>query len=107
MIGAGCWRHGVITSSSEKQGPGLPKVRDVRVSAEHLSVDLADGRTITVPLGWFPRLANASPAERDNWRVAGAGYGIHWPDIDEDVSVEGLLRRAPAPAGRSRTSGTR
>lgn len=98
----------MITSSPEEPGDrGLPKVRDVRVSAEHLRVDLADGRTITAPLRWFPRLSNASPAERDNWRVAGAGYGIHWPDIDEDVSVEGLLRGAPAPGGRSRTGGTR
>lgn len=77
------------------------------MSEEHLSVDLADGRTITVPLRWFPRLSNASAAQRDNWRVAGAGYGIHWPDLDEDVSVEGLLSGSPAPGGRSRTSGTR
>lgn len=97
----------IASRSEERGGAGLPKVRDVRVSAEHLSVDLADGRTITAPLGWFPRLSNASPAERENWRVAGAGYGIHWPDLDEDVSVEGLLRGAPAPGGRSRTGGTR
>jgi hypothetical protein len=54
-------------------------------------VDLADGRTITAPVAWFPRLANGSPAERANWRLIGRGDGIHWPDLDEDVSVEGLL----------------
>jgi len=62
-----------------------------------LSVALRDGRTITVPLAWYPRLFNATAAQRKNWRVAGAGYGIHWPDLDEDLSTEGLLRGAPAP----------
>jgi hypothetical protein len=72
------------------------RVKDVRFSEDALSVDLADGRTITVPLVWFPRLVNATPEQRENWRVAGAGFGIHWPDIDEDLSTEGLLRGAPA-----------
>ena len=62
-----------------------------------LSVALRDGRTITVPLAWYPRLLNASAAQRKNWRVAGGGYGIHWLDVDEDLSTEGLLRGAPAP----------
>jgi Protein of unknown function (DUF2442) len=61
------------------------------VSDEALIVDLVDGRTITVPLVWFPRLAHGSAAERENWRLIGAGEGIHWPDLDEDVSVESLL----------------
>ncbi len=87
--------------TSRREGPGVPKVRDVRLSADHLSVDLADGRTITVPLRWYPRLSRASAAARENWRVAGGGYGIHWPDLDEDLSVEGLLRGAPAPGGRA------
>ena len=63
----------------------------VRISDDSLGADLADGRTITVPLAWFPRLAHASPAERDNWRMIAGGEGIHWPDLDEDISVESLL----------------
>ena len=73
------------------------RVRGVRVDADELSVALMDGRTITVPLAWYPRLANATPAQRNRWEVAGGGWGIHWPDIDEDLSTEGLLRGAPAP----------
>lgn len=73
------------------------RVKDVRCSEDTLSVDLADGRTITVPLAWFPRLLHATPEQRANWRIAGAGFGIHWPDVDEDLSTEGLLRGAPAP----------
>jgi hypothetical protein len=73
------------------------RVVDVRFTKETMSVDLRDGRTITVPLAWYPRIDNATAAQRKNWRVAGAGYGIHWPDIDEDLSTEGLLRGAPAP----------
>ncbi len=74
------------------------RVADVKVTRDVLSVDLKDGRTISVPLAWFPRLLAATPAQRSNWKVAGGGYGIHWPDIDEDLSTEGLLRGAPAPA---------
>ena len=73
------------------------RVAAVKVTKDTLRVGLRDGRTITVPLTWYPRLLNASAAERKNWRVAGGGYGIHWPDIDEDLSTEGLLRGAPAP----------
>ncbi len=73
------------------------RVKNVHVSADTLRVDLMDGRSISVPLAWYPKLLNASPAQRANWKVAGAGYGIHWPDIDEDLSTEGLLRGAPAP----------
>jgi hypothetical protein len=76
------------------------RVKDVRLTEDALSVDLLDGRTITVPLAWYPRLLHASEAQRGNWQVAGAGFGIHWPDVDEDLSTEGLLRGAPA----SRTS---
>ena len=65
--------------------------KSVRISDDSLAADLADGRTITVPLAWFPRLAHASPAERDNWRLIAGGEGIHWPDLDEDISVESLL----------------
>lgn len=73
------------------------RVTDVRFEDERLIVDLADGRTIAVPVAWYPRLACATPEQRAHWEVAGAGYGIHWPDIDEDLSTEGLLRGAPAP----------
>jgi hypothetical protein len=76
------------------------RVVGVKFSKDTFSVSLRDGRTITVPLAWYPRLLNASPAERQNWRVAGGGYGIHWPEIDEDLSTEGLLRGAPAPPPR-------
>ena len=72
------------------------RVKDVRIGEDTLSVDLMDGRTITVPLVWYPRLANATPAQLARWEIAGAGYGIHWPDLDEDLSTEGLLRGTPA-----------
>jgi hypothetical protein len=75
------------------------RVLDVRVDEHSLSVDLADGRTISVPLAWYPRLLRATPTQRKNWQIAGGGFGIHWPDVDEDLSSEGLLRGAPA-AGR-------
>lgn len=69
----------------------LARIIDVRVTDDTLSVDLEDGRTISVPIGWYPRLAYGTPDEQANWRIAGAGYGIHWPDLDEDLGVEGLL----------------
>jgi DNA-binding CsgD family transcriptional regulator len=69
----------------------------VEFSDDALSVSLRDGRVITVPLVWYPRLLNATTAQRKNWKVAGGGYGLHWPDVDEDLSTEGLLRGAPAP----------
>src|SRR5437879_1913960 len=72
------------------------RVVDVKFRKDTLSVGLRDGRTITVPLAWYPRLLNATAAQRKNWRVAGGGYGIHWLDIDEDLSTEGLLRGDPA-----------
>src|ERR1043166_1577154 len=65
--------------------------QSVSVSDDALTVDLADGRTITAPLPWFPRLAHGAAAERNNWRLIAQGEGIHWPDLDEDVSVESLL----------------
>lgn len=74
-----------------------PRVRDVRVSDDRVTVDLVDGRTITVPIAWYPRLLRATPAQRAHWRVAGGGFGINWPDIDEDVSTAGMLRGALAP----------
>ena len=67
-----------------------------------LTVDLSDGRTISVPLDWYTRLVHATQSERDNWRLIGGGEGIHWPDMDEDISVEGLL--AGRKSGESRSS---
>lgn len=73
------------------------RVLDVAFSNDALTVSLRDGRVISVPLVWYPRLLNATPAQRKNWKIAGGGYGIHRPDIDEDLTTEGLLRGAPAP----------
>ena len=73
------------------------RVMEVRFDEASLIVDLVDGRTISAPLAWYPRLLRATPGQRAHWEKAGAGYGIHWPDIDEDFSSEGLLRGAPAP----------
>jgi hypothetical protein len=73
------------------------RVVGMEINDDTLSVSLMDGRTISVPLAWYPRLLNATKVQRENWRIAGGGYGLHWPDIDEDLSTEGLLRGAPAP----------
>ena len=73
------------------------RVKAVCFTEDTISVDLMDGRTITVPLAWYPRLLNALPEQRTKWEVCGGGYGIHWEEIDEDLSTEGMLRGAPAP----------
>lgn len=73
------------------------RVADVQFSDDSLAVRLMDGRSISVPLAWYPRLLHATTAQRARWKIAGGGYGIHWPDIDEDLSTEGLLRGALAP----------
>ena len=70
------------------------RVKDVQFTEDTMAVDLIDGRTIVVPLVWYPRLLDATSEQRRNWQVSGAGYGIHWPDIDEDLSTAGLLRGA-------------
>lgn len=72
------------------------RAQDVDVSEDTLSVDLDDGRSISVPLGWYPRLLAGTAEERGNWRLIGQGQGIHWPDLDEDVSVENLLLGRPS-----------
>jgi hypothetical protein len=88
-----------MVTSEPKAGE---RVKDVRFSEDSISVDLVDGRTIAAPLVWYPRLLHATAAQRENWRISGGGYGINWPEIDEDLSTEGLLRGAPAPrASRS------
>lgn len=78
-----------MSSSQTEAGEAL--ATDVRVTDEILEVGLSDGRTLTVPLEWYPRLQGGTPGERENWRLIGSGRGIHWPDLDEDISVEGLL----------------
>ena len=75
------------------------RVENVTFLEDSFSVELKDGRSITTPLAWFPRLLHATPKQRLNWQVCRAGYGVHWPDVDEDISTEGLLRGAPAPLG--------
>jgi len=86
-------------SSSVLAGGADIRVRDVTVSDDDLTVALMDGRIIAVPLARYPRLADATPAQRANWETAGGGYGIHWPDLDEDLSTEGLLAGARASRG--------
>lgn len=68
-----------------------PRAMSVLVTEDALIVDLEDGRTISAPIGWYPRLAHGSTEERSNCAISGAGQGIHWPDLDEDIGVEGLL----------------
>ncbi len=80
----------------------IPAAEAVTVSEDTLTVELSDGRSLSVPLAWFPRLLHATPAERRNWRLIGKGQGIHWDDLDEDISVEGVL--AGKPSGESQSS---
>jgi len=80
----------------------VPFAEDVSVSGDMLCVDLSDGRSISVPLAWYPRLLQATSTERKRWRLIGRGSGIHWEDIDEDISVEGLL--TGKPSGESQAS---
>jgi hypothetical protein len=81
------------------------RVRKVRFSADSIHVELEDRRVISAPLAFYPRLLAASPEQLDNWQIAAAGFGIHWPDLDEDLSTEGLLMGAPAPRGKKRVTG--
>jgi hypothetical protein len=89
-----------MTTSPIEHWPAVAQA--VRVSADTLTVDLADGRSIAVPIDWYPRLANGTVAEQTNWRFIGRGEGIHWPDLDEDISVENLL--SGARSGESQRS---
>ena len=83
------------------------RVRGVHVDDECLTVDLMDGRSITVPLAWYPRLVQATDEERSTWRLIGRGEGIHWPEVDEDISVEGLIAgERPAKANNRLPSGS-
>ncbi len=74
----------------------------VAVTEDTLTAELSDGRTIAAPLSWYPRLVHATPQERNNWQLLGGGQGIHWPSLDEDISIEGLL--AGRKSGESRRS---
>ena len=89
----------MTTSAIEME---VPFAETVTVSVDTLCVDLSDGRSISVPLAWYPRLLRATAAERKRWRLIGRGSGIHWEDLDEDISVEGLL--AGKPSGESQAS---
>ncbi|MCS6846261.1 MAG: DUF2442 domain-containing protein [Anaerolineae bacterium] len=83
----------------------LYRITNVQVTDDTLSVDLEDGRTIAVPIAWYPRLAYGTPEERAHFQISGAGYGIHWPELDEDIGVEGLLlgkRSTESPASFER-----
>ena len=80
----------------------LPQATDANVSDDVLAVNLSDGRMISVPVAWYPRLSHGSSVERSHWRLIGNGRGIHWPDLDEDISVENLL--AGQSSGESQTS---
>lgn len=76
------------------------KIKAVRIDEDVLTVDLVDGRTVSTPLAWYPRLLHATEVQRNNFEVIGAGFGIHWPDVDEDLSVHGMLAGAAAPGIR-------
>ena len=78
------------------------RAQHVEVANDSLSVDLVDGRTVSVPIAWYPRLMHGTHKQRSNWRLVGAGEGVHWPDLDEDISVENLL--AGKPSGESQRS---
>lgn len=80
------------------------RVMSVRIDETRLEVDLMDGRTIAVPLAWYPRLANATVEQRSHWELAGGGYGIHWPLIDDDLSTEGLLPVFDKPMSTTRSA---
>ena len=80
----------------------LPRARNVRITEDSLTVDLEDGRTISVPLAWHPRLVHGTSDERSNWRLIGGGTGVHWPGLDEDILIENLL--AGKPSGESQPS---
>lgn len=95
------WMPGMSTLASKSNRANAVAVH---LSASTLCVELTDGRTVTVPLEWYPRLLHGTVAERNNWRLIGAGEGVHWPDLDEDISIEGLLegRRSAESSGSFR-----
>jgi hypothetical protein len=76
------------------------RIKDISVTEDTITPQLMDGRIISVPLAWSWRLSEATPKQRANWRIIGDGHGVHWPDIDEDISAEGMLYGIPAPRPR-------
>ncbi len=80
------------------------KIKDIKVSKDTITAQLVDGRIISVPLAWSWRLSDATPKQRANYRIIGDGYGVHWPDIDEDISAEGMLFGIPAPRPSNRNT---
>jgi hypothetical protein len=91
-IGILSWRHGMSIAVNEIE----PMLLDIQVTEDEIIAHLMDGRTISVPLAWSWRLSEATPEQRQNFEILGGGQGIHWPDIDEDISVEGMLCGSPA-----------
>lgn len=85
-----------------------PRIRNIKVTADTITAYLFDGRIVSVPLAWSWRLSEATPAQRAKWRIIGDGQGIHWPDVDEDISIEGMLHGVPAHRPRipNRTIGS-
>lgn len=81
-------------------GSAEPLIREVEVTDDEIIARLVDGRTISVPLAWSWRLSEATPEQRSNFRIIGAGQGVHWPDVDEDISARGMLAGVPAPRPR-------
>ena len=77
------------------------RIKDITVTEDAITAQLMDGRTISVPLVWSWRLSEATPKQRANWKIIGDGHGVHWPDIDEDISAEGMLHGIPAPRPRA------
>ena len=86
-------------SASEQALVADTRVRSVTITDDELVVGLMDGRTISTPIAWYPSLSSATPQQRAHWEICGAGYGIHWPDLDEDLSTEGMLRGEPLASG--------
>ena len=84
-----------------------PRIQKVRITEDEITVYLVDGRVVSVPLAWSWRLSEATPAERGNFRLIGTGQGIHWPEIDEDISVEGMLHGVPARRPKPMVSASR
>jgi hypothetical protein len=91
--------NGMNTSQTELRSA---RAESVQITEDSLVVDLVDGRTVSVPIAWYPRLAHGTNAERSNWRLIGRGHGIHWPDLDEDIDIESLL--GGRPSGESQSS---
>jgi hypothetical protein len=92
----------VSISASDFERRPAPAVTTVIVTDDAIQFELSDGRTVSAPLAWYPRLAHGTPAERARWRLVGHGEGVHWPDLDEDISIEGVL--AGRPSGESQAS---